>query len=230
MIRTRSRLCLTLRRCALNRQACISRGRDLPCAHCPRRPTTSGPRPPINALDAHRAPPQTGRPRPCQPVVSVLVSFTPVHGGSRASVAACTGWSGRWRTGVNGGAQYSKACEGASLPWVQIPPPPPLTCDDASPLCLLGGGGHPSGLSFGLPLSGAVHRRPRPLVRAGHGRWRTVVNAGAQYSKACEGASLPWVQIPPPPPLTCNDASLLCLLRGGRHRRWAQFWATNGLS
>src|SRR5579863_5812484 len=29
---------------------------------------------------------------------------------------------------VNGGAQYSKACEGASLPWVQIPPPPPLTC------------------------------------------------------------------------------------------------------
>jgi hypothetical protein len=29
---------------------------------------------------------------------------------------------------VNGGAQYSKACEGASLPWVQIPPPPLLTC------------------------------------------------------------------------------------------------------
>src|SRR5215472_11755976 len=59
-----------------------------------------------------------------------------------------------------------------------------------------------------------IHRRSRrftgdrgPAVRAGHERWRTVVNAGAQYSKACEGASLPWVQIPPPPPLTCDDTS-----------------------
>ena len=50
-----------------------------------------------------------------------------------------------------------------------------------------------------------VHGRPRPPVRAGHGRWRTVVNGGAQYSKACEGATLPWVQIPPPPPLTCTN-------------------------
>ena len=55
------------------------------------------------------------------------------------------------------------------------------------------------------PQSAAVHRRPRPLVRAGHGRWRTVVNGGAQYSKACEGATPPWVQIPPPPPLTCKN-------------------------
>ena len=55
------------------------------------------------------------------------------------------------------------------------------------------------------PQSGAVHRRPRPPVRAGHGRWRTVVNGGAQYSKACEGATPPWVQIPPPPPLTCEN-------------------------
>src|SRR6266536_1620688 len=66
----------------------------------------------------------------------------------------------------------------------------------------------PSGLSFGL-----IHPRPPPFtsvrgppVRAGHGRRRTVVNSGAQYSKACEGASLPWVQIPPPPPLTRHDA------------------------
>src|SRR5215468_3043088 len=58
-----------------------------------------------------------------------------------------------------------------------------------------------------------IHPRPGtftggrgPRVRAGHEHWRTVVNGGAQYSKACEGASLPWVQIPPPPPLTCNDA------------------------
>jgi hypothetical protein len=36
----------------------------------------------------------------CQPVVSVLVSFTPVHGGSLATVGACPHWSG---TLVNGG-------------------------------------------------------------------------------------------------------------------------------
>src|SRR5437773_12526087 len=56
-------------------------------------------------------------------------------------------------------------------------------------------------------LSGAVRRRPQPPVRACHGRWRPVVNGGAQSSKACEGAAPPWVQIPPPPPLTCDDAS-----------------------
>jgi hypothetical protein len=57
-----------------------------------------------------------------------------------------------------------------------------------------------------------IHPRPEPFagvrglpVRAGQERWRTVVNGGAQYSKACEGASLPWVQIPPPPPLTCKN-------------------------
>src|SRR5262245_142283 len=68
----------------------------------------------------------------------------------------------------------------------------------------------PTGLSFGL-----IHPRPPPFtsvrgppVRAGHGRRRTVVNSGAQYSKACEGASLPWVQIPPPPPLTCKNVRL----------------------
>ena len=45
------------------------------------------------------------------------------------------------------------------------------------------------GLSFGL-----IHCRPRPFagdrepaVRTGQERWRTVVNGGAQYSKACEG-------------------------------------------
>ena len=47
-----------------------------------------------------------------------------------------------------------------------------------------------------------------PPVRAGHERWWPVVNGGAQYSKACEGASLPWVQIPPPPPLTCMNIGL----------------------
>src|SRR5215472_4940734 len=69
----------------------------------------------------------------------------------------------------------------------------------------------------------AVHPRPWHPVHAGHGRWRTVVNGGAQYSKACEGASLPWVQIPPPPPLTCDDASPPRLLRGGGHRGGLNF-------
>ena len=75
-----------------------------------------------------------------------------------------------------------------------------------------------------------IHPRPEPFtggrgqpVLAGHERWRTVVNGGAQYSKACEGASLPWVQIPPPLPLTCDDASPLCLLRGGGHRGGLSF-------
>ena len=64
---------------------------------------------------------------------------------------------------VNAGAQYSKACEGASLPWVQIPPPPSLTCDDASPLRLLGGGGHRGGLSFG-PQMVSVDRAENPAA------------------------------------------------------------------
>ena len=55
------------------------------------------------------------------------------------------------------------------------------------------------------PLSGAVHRRTRLPIHLGQEHWRPVVNGGAQYSKACEGASLPWVQIPPPPPLTCKN-------------------------
>ena len=60
-----------------------------------------------------------------QPVVSVLVSFTPVR--HRSPVAALIVFA-QARTLADGGAQYSKACEGATLPWVQIPPPPPLTC------------------------------------------------------------------------------------------------------
>ena len=64
---------------------------------------------------------------------------------------------------MNGGAQYSTACEGASLPWVQIPPPLPLTCDDASPLCLLRGGGHRGGLSFG-PQMVSVDRAGMPAA------------------------------------------------------------------
>ena len=58
---------------------------------------------------------------------SVCVSLAPVQGYSPVYGVACPYWSERSRTVVDGGAQYSKACEGASLPWVQIPPPPP--CD-----------------------------------------------------------------------------------------------------
>jgi hypothetical protein len=57
-------------------------------------------------------------------------------------------------------------------------------------------------------LSGAVHRRPRPPCPPRCGRWRPVVNGGAHFSKACEGATLPWVQIPPPPPLTCKNTGI----------------------
>ena len=61
--------------------------------------------------------------------------------------------------------------------------------------------------------SGLIHPRPRAFtsgrrlhVRAGRERSRPVADGGAQYSKACEGATPPWVQIPPPPPLTWDDA------------------------
>src|SRR5271165_6552481 len=40
--------------------------------------------------------------------------------------------------------------------------------------------------------------RVRP-VDAGHAPCRPLANTRAQSSKACEGATLPWVQIPPPP-------------------------------
>ena len=138
---------------------------------------------PRATISAHRPPPRTGA-RACQSVVSVLVSFTPVHDSSRASAAACLGWSGRWRTPVNGGAQYSKACEGASLPWVQIPPPPPLTCTNSRP----GGDrrvphaprgliywsqfrvaeGHTVGISYGCC---AWSQRPRTDLNAGERRY-----------------------------------------------------------
>jgi hypothetical protein len=80
-----------------------------------------------------------------------------------------------------------------------------------------------------------IHPRPppftsghEPLVRAGHGRWRTVVNGGAQSSKACEGASLPWVQIPPPPPLTRHYAGPWWQRSACRASFCLSFWPRNG--
>jgi hypothetical protein len=55
------------------------------------------------------------------------------------------------------------------------------------------------------PPTGIGNRRDLGSIDESE-RWRTVVNSGAQYSKACEGASLPWDQIPPPPPLTRHVA------------------------
>src|SRR5215472_17921388 len=61
--------------------------------------------------------------------------------------------------------------------------------------------GPAGGLSFGL-----IHARPElfagdrePPSCPGPGHSRLVVDGPAQSSKACEGASPPWVQIPPPP-------------------------------
>ena len=81
--------------------------------------------------------------------------------------------------------------------------------------------------SHSLP-SGGVHRCPRPLVRAGQGRSWTVVNSDAQYSKACEGATLPWVQIPPPPPLTRHDAGPWWQCSACRGSFCLSFWPRNG--
>jgi hypothetical protein len=72
-----------------------------------------------------------------------------------------------------------------------------------------------SGLSFGL-----IHPRPGPFtsghglrVRPGQEHSWPVMNGGAQSSKACEGATPPWVQIPPPPPLTWDDLKPVVVAR-----------------
>ena len=63
-------------------------------------------------------------------------------------------------------------------------------------------------LSFCLihPRPGPVRGVHGPPFPPGHVRSGTTLNARAQSSKACEGATLPWVQIPPPPLLTWKDA------------------------
>src|SRR5215472_14767967 len=54
--------------------------------------------------------------------------FTAVHGRPSAGHACC---QGRRRTAADGSAQYSKACEGATLPWVSNPTSTALTCENA---------------------------------------------------------------------------------------------------
>ena len=102
---------------------------------------------------------------------------------------------------MNGGAQYSKACEGATLPWVQIPPPPPLTCDDATLLCLLRGGGHRGGLSFGpqmvsvdraeIPAAGCIGPELRPCTVADVIREETLVDPPSVQVEALVQADAP---------------------------------------
>jgi hypothetical protein len=64
-----------------------------------------------------------------------------------------------------------------------------------------------------------------PPVHAGQERWRTLVNAQAQSSKACEGAILPWVQILPPPPLTCTNAGLSSRQTGASCPPGLTYWS-----
>jgi hypothetical protein len=106
--------------------------------------------------------------------------FTTVHGRSRA---AFLGWSG---TLAAGGAHYSKACEGASLPWVQIPPPPLWPA--RTPILAAGSG------CLGLPwahLVGSV-RNPNGLIgglsrrcRAWSRSSRTTLNTSTHAAEAC---------------------------------------------
>ena len=58
------------------------------------------------------------------------------------------------------------------------------------------------------PPSPTVHRRTRLSFCPVQVQSRPVADGRAQSSKACEGATLPWVQIPPPPPLTCQNTGL----------------------
>jgi hypothetical protein len=66
-----------------------------------------------------------------------------------------------------------------------------------------------------------IHPHPRPFtsghpgrVRAGHGRWRTSVNAGQHWWKACWGQPLASSNLASSATLTCNDAlGSCCALR-----------------
>ena len=83
--------------------------------------------------------------------------------------------------------------------------------------------GTEAGLSFGLthPVQ-AVHQRPRATCAPWSERSRPVADGPAQSSKACEGATSPWVQIPPPPPLICKNT--------GTGSRQVGAWCSPGLN
>jgi hypothetical protein len=113
--------------------------------HSPKPPAAAARRRGLQDLHAEDA---GDRHRAGRRGVTARLSFRLIHscsrrfsGGRQPGHPCC---QGRSRTVVNGSAQSSKACEGATLPWVQIPPPPPLSCDDASPDRMLDRRGLPS--------------------------------------------------------------------------------------
>jgi len=110
----------------------------------------------------------------------------------------------------------------------RVSPPGPVV--EAGNRRVLRGASQGSCLSFCLihprPLAFTSERGPR--VRAGHVHSRPVANNVSQYSKACEGAILPWVQIPPPPLLTCDDVRPVTVARRASlaaARPWSLFWS-----
>jgi hypothetical protein len=139
------------------------------------------------------APVPGGALRPCWAADSLAASANgsqPLSASLRMRIAehAC---STRWRP-WNGSSLTGTTGRHPSRPVVEIQG----VNSGSAPGCL-----PRPGLSFGLihPRPGAFTSGRGPPVRAGQERSRPVVDARAQSSKACEGATSPWVQIPPPP-------------------------------
>jgi hypothetical protein len=112
---------------------------------------------------------------------------------------------------VDGIAQSSKACEGATLRWAQIPTALRLTAisrrQASAPRPAAG-----PGLKCGL-----IHRRPEPFtdgraqrIRARRGRWRLSVNGGQHCWKACWVQALASSNLASSATLTCGDALGSC--------------------
>jgi len=95
----RSRRSLPLRPNAQSRQGVINDGPQSAVRSLSATTKDPGLEPPINRLDDHWAP-RTGHSTLASPVLSVLVSFTPVRVRSPVTAAACPGWS---RTMADGG-------------------------------------------------------------------------------------------------------------------------------
>jgi hypothetical protein len=177
----------------------------------------------VTTAPRQRSSPSTGSGRHGSPQTAPGLSFGLIHprpppftGGHRDRVRAV---GGRWRTPVNGGAQYSKACEGASLPWVQIPPPPPLTWDDTGVLA------QASGCSRCVCLIFWPHCRPSrqssrlraAAVLPGHAGHEASLYGSAHARESCA-----WNHTEPPGATAPLSAGLSTELPGRRHTRWGR--------